>query len=464
MMNTDFITKHVSFKKGLSALVVSLFLIALLLGYFLAHSQPFLGGLACLLSALLLVLSIFYIRANDTEVRNKYYWYEQLLDAVPTPLSVTDLDMSWTFINKPASQLFDKPQQDFIGKPCHNWGATICQTDKCGIWRLKHGQKATLFAQFNKEFRVETSYLYNLQGEPIGHVEVCRDITAVKGLARAAQIEKQSKLEIEQAYNELKTTQHHLIESQKMASLGELVAGVAHEMNTPIGVCVTASSIIEEQLQELLGSDKETMRMDETLGLINTIYESNNIVMCNLERAVEQIRSFKQVAVDQITETSYRFSMAENLHHVVTSLKHELKKKQVMVDVTCDSSLAIHNSPGVLTQIYTNLILNSIIHGFDDDAAQNRIDICVELDKQYVHIQYSDNGRGVDPEILHKVFEPFVTTKRGLGGTGLGTSIVYNLVTHKLKGKISCTSEPNQGCHFDIKIPAEGQIDIIEKC
>lgn len=447
-------------KKTVNILVIGLFTIALILGYLIANTSMGWAILLILISAVCLAFSLHIVHKVDDELENKFYWYEQLLDAVPTPLSVTDLDMNWTFINKPVEQLFNEPKKDFIGRPCHNWGAAICQTEKCGIQRLRQGNAETYFSQFDKEFRVDTSYLYNRKGEPIGHVEVCMDITAITAVFVAAQLEKENKEQLEKAYLELKQTQDSLIESQKMASLGGLVAGISHEINTPIGICVMASSVINENLRKIVNMN--TIPKDEQTTLIEMVVESNEIIRLNLERTIALVKSFKQVAVDQTSEVKYSFSVAENINHTLRTLKHELTKNNISVHVECSPDLEINNYPGVFTQIYTNLILNSIIHGFEGKKESNCINIDVKNDTKFLYIHYSDNGRGIEPTILSKVFEPFVTTKRGQGGSGLGTSIIYNLVNHKLNGNILCKSEQDKGCHFILKIPMQEQIDILE--
>jgi len=452
--------KNNSTKVSLLVLTTVVFLCSLTTGYFFAQSNAV--GVSLLIATLIAFFSYMRVQRINDAIQNRYYWYEQLLDAVPTPLSVTDLDMNWTFINNPVEQLFNKPKKKFHGKPCHHWGAAICQTEKCGVWRLRQGNTETFFSQFDREFRVDTHYLHDLKGQRIGHVEVCTDITALSAVIKAANVEKESKLKVENAYRELQSAQQHLIQSEKMASLGGLVAGIAHEINTPIGICVTASSIVGDEIQKLSSVNIGQVPEADWKTTLDFIVESNDVVTSNLNRAVGLIKSFKQIAVDQSSEACYRFSVAENLNQVVTSLNHELKKKCVSVKLNCSPDLEIHNYPGVFSQIYTNLILNSVVHGFIDQHTCNKIEINVEQKGLFVNIDYADNGCGIHEEIVDKVFEPFVTTNRGGGGSGLGTSIIYNLVTHKLKGKISCYNTPGHGCRFTIEVPKQGPIDSMD--
>ena len=258
------------------------------------------------------------------------------------------------------------------------------------------------------------------------------------------------------AYDDLKQAQQTLVESEKMASLGSLVAGVAHEINTPIGISVTASSYLQERVADFKSHiDSKQLSRSYLNEFTVNLDESMQLLQSNLRRASELIASFKQVAVDQSSEARYNFSLADNLHQVVVSLGHKLKKSQCEVDIQCDPKLSIFSFPGSFTQIYSNLILNSINHGFDNWDKPKKITIKVEQQGEELFIDYSDNGRGIPPEILPRIFDPFVTSKRGQGGSGLGTHIIYNLVVQLLKGRISCASEPGLGAQFHIRLPIQ---------
>ncbi|WP_033138530.1 ATP-binding protein [Aeromonas finlandensis] len=258
------------------------------------------------------------------------------------------------------------------------------------------------------------------------------------------------------AYDDLKQAQQTLVESEKMASLGSLVAGVAHEINTPIGISVTASSYLQERVADFKSHiDSKQLSRSYLNEFTVNLDESMQLLQSNLRRASELIASFKQVAVDQSSEARYNFSLADNLHQVVVSLGHKLKKSQCEVDIQCDPKLSIFSFPGSFTQIYSNLILNSINHGFDSWDKPKKITIKVEQQGEELFIDYSDNGRGIPPEILPRIFDPFVTSKRGQGGSGLGTHIIYNLVVQLLRGRIHCASEPGNGAEFHIRLPIQ---------
>ncbi|MBS2781017.1 PAS domain S-box protein [Aeromonas salmonicida] len=291
--------------------------------------------------------------------------------------------------------------------------------------------------------------------------KVEREIIQLNELLEGKVVERTRSLsdannQLGKAYDDLKQAQQTLVESEKMASLGSLVAGVAHEINTPIGISVTASSYLQERVADFkLHIDSKQLSRSYLNEFTVNLDESMQLLQSNLRRASELIASFKQVAVDQSSEARYNFSLADNLHQVVVSLGHKLKKAQCEVDIQCDPKLSIFSFPGSFTQIYSNLILNSINHGFDNWDKPKKITIKVEQEGEELLINYSDNGRGIPPEILPRIFDPFVTSKRGQGGSGLGTHIIYNLVVQLLKGRISCASEPGNGAQFHIRLPIQ---------
>ncbi|VFB11267.1 sensor histidine kinase [Aeromonas salmonicida] len=291
--------------------------------------------------------------------------------------------------------------------------------------------------------------------------KVEREIIQLNELLEGKVVERTRSLsdannQLGKAYDDLKQAQQTLVESEKTASLGSLVAGVAHEINTPIGISVTASSYLQERVADFkLHIDSKQLSRSYLNEFTVNLDESMQLLQSNLRRASELIASFKQVAVDQSSEARYNFSLADNLHQVVVSLGHKLKKAQCEVDIQCDPKLSIFSFPGSFTQIYSNLILNSINHGFDNWDKPKKITIKVEQEGEELLINYSDNGRGIPPEILPRIFDPFVTSKRGQGGSGLGTHIIYNLVVQLLKGRISCVSEPGNGAQFHIRLPIQ---------
>jgi len=251
----------------------------------------------------------------------------------------------------------------------------------------------------------------------------------------------------------LKQTQNQLIQSEKMAALGTLVAGVAHEINTPIGIGVSAASYLDIQthkLKEALMQGSLTKNSFETF--IKAAEETCSILMVNLKKAAQLISSFKNIAVDQTSEDLREFDLKNYIDEVLLSLKPRLKKKQIKVEFDCSESINVKSYPGALSQILTNLVINALVHGFEYTDF-GIIKITAITVNNTVNIQVSDNGCGIESTNLGRIFDPFYTTKRGTGGSGLGLNIVYNLVTQTLKGNIICQSSMNEGTTFSITFP-----------
>ena len=259
--------------------------------------------------------------------------------------------------------------------------------------------------------------------------------------------------ELENIVDDLKQAQDRLVQSEKMAALGGLVAGITHEVNTPVGIGVTATSFLAEKLQTLAQAYKDKTLTPKTLEhFIEEASQGTELLQSNLIRASELIASFKQIAVDQTSEAVRTINLADYLHEVIRSLQPNFKKTQHQIEVNCPDNIMLSCPAGAISQIFTNLLMNSLIHGFEDiEAGLIRITVLDEEDN--VDIKYSDNGKGLNQEQLSKLFHPFFTTKRDQGGSGLGTHITYNLVRQTLGGSISVSSEPGKGLHYHICFP-----------
>ncbi|KHT47378.1 hypothetical protein RJ47_00645 [Vibrio sinaloensis] len=260
--------------------------------------------------------------------------------------------------------------------------------------------------------------------------------------------------ELEATLLELQDTQATMIESEKMASLGNLVAGIAHEINTPLGISITSSSFASTEINQIMKDFEEGKLESSTFSeSMKSISQSFDILNTNLQRAAILVSSFKQIAVDQTDESSCQFFIKEHVDKLVVSLSHELRKYGVSVKVNCCEGLQIESYSGAYIQVFTNLITNSLKHGFEDWQHEKTITISIVQQQNDLVIDYQDTGRGVPESVRGKVFEPFVTTKRGTGGTGLGANIIYNIVSQKLQGKIECLYDLEQGAHFLLTIP-----------
>ncbi|WP_217564515.1 PAS domain-containing sensor histidine kinase [Vibrio cholerae] len=260
-------------------------------------------------------------------------------------------------------------------------------------------------------------------------------------------------LDLENSIEQLKATQNQLIESEKLAALGGLVAGVAHEVNTPLGIAVTASSVIIETTKELNDAfANQTLTSQQFSELMQRLNDTNTMLENNLNRAAKLIRDFKQTAVDQVSESRSQFSIYQVLSALIASLHPETRKTPVVPQLEGDERLMMNSLPGVLTQIVSNLVMNSINHAFSNTPNPTIIISFYQQDEDVI-LDYKDNGCGVEQKLHHKIFEPFFTTKRGRGGSGLGLNLVFNLATQKLMGKLNFSSNVGEGVHYVFTFP-----------
>lgn len=259
---------------------------------------------------------------------------------------------------------------------------------------------------------------------------------------------------LQNSLQQLSETQEQLVQSEKMASLGGLVAGVAHEINTPVGVGVTAISHLQMKVDEY-GARYQSGQLtrEDFEALLNAATESSKIIHHNLDRAADLIHSFKQVAVDQTSNELREFNLKEYLHEILQSLKPKLKKAAHQVIINCPDDIVMLSQAGALSQAITNLVMNSVIHGFENRQNGNiTIDVKYQTDGT-IRLDYRDDGKGISAENVKKIFEPFFTTRRGQGGSGLGMHIVFNLVTQNLGGSIECSSIEGEHTNFRIVMP-----------
>ena len=287
------------------------------------------------------------------------------------------------------------------------------------------------------------------------------DISARKYAEKALVAAKE---EAERALHDLQQTQRSLVQAEKLASLGALVAGVAHEINTPVGIGVTAASYLTEQARQFRAAAADGgLRRRDLEEFVNRIEEGAAIILGNLDRACTLVQSFKQVAVDQTSEARRTFELRGYLDGVLGSLAPQLKRTGHRVTLDCPDGLVMDSYPGALSQVVSNLVINALLHAFQPDvpgtiaitvsAAGPFTDDPSAASATAVVLDFADNGRGIPPEHIDRIFEPFFTTRRAEGGSGLGLHIVYNIVTGTLGGRIAVASQPGAGCRFTIHLP-----------
>jgi PAS domain S-box-containing protein len=390
-------------------------------------------------------------------------------------------DSNWTmkFISEGCLPLTGYHPSDFIDNRHRSYNDLIHPEDKSMVWeRVQEGLHAR--RPFKVSYRIQTAAGKEkwVSEQGVGVFSENDSLMALEGfitdvtdLIRAEESLRRLNEELEQrvanrtlelrqanraledSLVSLRKAQAHLVESEKMAALGGLVAGVAHEINTPLGNGVTAASFLEMKTKALAAQLTEGhLKRTGLENYIKRATETTGSILNNLKRAADLVKSFKQVAVDQTAEERRRFILKEYMDNVLLSLRPSYKRTRHLIHVECPPELELFSYPGAFSQIISNLIINSLIHGFEGIEA-GRIEMQVSVVNGKLLFRYSDNGIGMRPEVVKKIYDPFFTTKRVPDGTGLGMHIVYNLVNQVLGGHITCTSAEGAGTVFTISIP-----------
>jgi signal transduction histidine kinase len=288
-------------------------------------------------------------------------------------------------------------------------------------------------------------------GEMARAVAVFRENAIAK---RKAENElRASKDHAEKALDDLREAQQNLIAAEKLAALGGLVAGVAHEVNNPIGISLTVASSFARRCDEFAKEvDSGPLRRSRLDEFLEGGRDAANQLVSNLQRAGELVQSFKQVAVDRSHADRRPFDLRESTDQIVASLRPVLKKSQITLTVDVPPGISMDSYPGSYGQVLTNLFLNSVVHAFPDGRPGN-VTVEARQVRDDVDIFVSDDGVGMSDETQRRAFDPFFTTRRGEGGTGLGLHIIFNLVTQQLGGRLAFESRPGWGTRFRITLP-----------
>ena len=436
-------------------------------------------GVAGILLALLVAFVIHLFQQASIQARNAQMNEEQvrlLLDSTAEAIYGVDLQGNCTFANPVCLAMIGYERlEDVLGKNMHQLihyaypDGRLMHEQDCKISKTFragqkiHGDDEVFYKVDGSSFPVEYfSYPQFQNGKVTGAVITFMDITEHLRMAENLrklnqQVRESLEEQVEKRTEELKSAMTHLMEQEKLASLGSLVAGISHEINTPLGIGVSTGSYLETINRESrLKLSEGKMSRDGLLNFMESLDESITILNKNLSRASDLIKSFKQIAVNQSSELQEKFNLCDYIHAVLTTLKPSYKNKAYTFEVECPKTLTMYSYPGAVSQIITNLIMNSLIHGFRGrDFGTVRIG--AEEKDDSVIITYTDNGQGIPAENLARIYDPFFTTNREHGGSGLGLNIVYNLITNKLNGSIQCTSLPDQGTTFIIQLPLDGR-------
>ena len=389
-------------------------------------------------------------------------------------MGVLDLDGTLREVNKAALDVRNVTAEDVLGKPFWEgpwwqYPPSLAVTLKQDIERAVNGGvvrrevksevpgEGTRYVDFSLKpaFGADGKILFLLaEGRDVSELHSTQDQLSELNRDLERKVEERT-AELSRSVESLENAQNQLIQSEKMAALGDLVAGVAHEINTPVGISVTSISFMEEKLAELSAKiDAGQLRKSDLDKFMTIAHEATKSSMLNLHRAAELIGNFKQVAADQASGQKRIINLRDYLDEILLSLRSKYKRTKHKINISCADDLMLNTYPGAFMQIFSNLIINTLIHGFEGVEAGN-IDIGIEVEEDEIIIRYTDDGKGMSEANVHRIFEPFFTTKRGEGGTGLGMSIVYNLVNTRLGGVINCSSVEGQGTAFTISLPKD---------
>jgi PAS domain S-box-containing protein len=434
----------------------------------ITHNQRFLNLILCIV-IIFVSLSLISIIVNRSIVRplKRTFMLQMAVEQSIDGIAVFNLLGNIEYVNNAWAKMHGYPQSSLLNKTISFFHSKeqmnqeiiplVRRLETEGFHTCEVGHKRKDGTTFPTMMAV--NLLKDENNNPTHLVGIARDISIQKQneeeLCMARDAAEASSQALQESIETLKKTQNQLIQSEKMASLGGLVAGVAHEINTPLGISVTASSFLERKTKEIKELfDLNRLKRSDFKKFIEIGMDSASSILANLNRAAELIQSFKQVAVDQTVEEKRVFELKHYIDEVFISLRPRYKRTQHEITVNCPDTIKLNSYPGVFMQVLTNLVMNSLLHGFDN-IEKGQISIDITDNDQTVLIVYKDNGKGMGEEQLAKIYDPFYTTRRGQGGTGLGMHIVYNLVTQSLAGEISCNSKPGEFTVFQITIPKD---------
>jgi PAS domain S-box-containing protein len=385
---------------------------------------------------------------------------QQVIDTVPAVIDVKDKQLRYVLMNRYMAGIFGVEPADAIGHTTTDLMARYGEqkTDENDKRVLQAGRGIGFYEEEYMDFSgsvrqwlVNKLPLLDSDGEIENIVTVALDI----GERKRGELEmRKAKDAAEAALRNLRETQNSLIEAEKLAALGRLVAGVAHEVNNPIGISLTVASSLERKAatfaDEVARGDLRRSRLNEFL---ETSRDASSQLVANLNRAAELIQSFKQVAADRNYSDQRSFDLGDLTEQVVMSLRPGLRKHHLTLTVDCEPNLTMNSYPGPYGQVLTNLFLNAVAHAFPD-GRPGAVDIQVRRSgKDNVEIIFSDDGCGMSLDVRHRAFDPFFTTRRDQGGTGLGLHIVYSIVTNRLGGHLDLDSELGKGTRIQIILP-----------
>ena len=385
---------------------------------------------------------------------------QQVIDTVPAVINVKDNRLRYVLMNRYMSGIFGIEPEEAIGRTTaelmSRYGAK-----KTDVFDKRVLEGANELGFYEDEYVDATGqmrqWLVNKLPLLDADGKVDRIVTVALDIGERKRVElemRKARDAAETALRNLRDTQASLIEAEKLAALGRLVAGVAHEVNNPVGISLTVASALERKTANFTTEvERGDVRRSSLNEYLATSRDASSQLVANLNRAAELIQSFKQVAADRNYSDQRTFDLADLTEQVAMSLRPGLRKRNLTLNVECQPNLMMTSYPGPYGQVLTNLFLNAVSHAFPD-GRPGVVDIQVrESGKDNVEILFCDNGCGMSLDVRRRAFDPFFTTRRDQGGTGLGLHIVYSIVTNRLGGRLDLDSEPGNGTRIQIILP-----------
>ncbi len=391
---------------------------------------------------------------------------QQVIDTVPAVINVKDKDLRYVLMNRYMAGIFGIEPQQAIGKTTTDlmsrYGAQ--KTDENDLRVLK--QKTGL-GFYEEEYLDSAGNLRHWLVNKLPLLDADRAIENIVTVAldigerkRGEQEMRKARDAAETALRNLRETQASLIEAEKLAALGRLVAGVAHEVNNPVGISLTVASALERKTSNFAAEvERGDVRRSSLNDYLATSRDASSQLVANLNRAAELIQSFKQVAADRNYSDQRSFDLGDLTEQVVMSLRPGLRKHNLTLSVDCQPNLTMNSYPGPYGQVLTNLFLNAVAHGFPNGGPGTIHIQARESGRENVEIIFSDNGCGMSLDVRRRAFDPFFTTRRDQGGTGLGLHIVYSIVTNRLGGRLDLDSVPGGGTRIQMILPRTAPLE-----
>ncbi|MGE0715049.1 MAG: ATP-binding protein [Alphaproteobacteria bacterium] len=387
-----------------------------------------------------------------------------ILDTLPIGLGMVRRDGGTAVMvmtNPAGAAMFGFALDELVGRPMPPVWADEADRERYLSLLGEHGAVSGFEARMRRRDGAEiwvslTAVAMRHEGHTVD-LAVYQDVTARREVEQTLRAEKQKTLD---ALIQLHEAQDQLVQAEKMSALAGLVAGVAHEINTPVGIAYTAASTLSDEAARLAGqAEAGTARRSDVMRFLALARETTALMETHCRNAADLIQSFKKVAVDQSSDDRRRFRLADCLEDVVLSLRPQYRKAGHHVTIDCPPEIEIDGYPGAITQIVTNLVVNSTVHAYPEGVAGNLRLSARVVGADRIELRYQDDGAGIPPEHRGRIFEPFFTTRRGRGGSGLGLHILHNIVVVKLGGQVRYEDTPGGGATFVMEFPAKAKAE-----